>query len=182
MKQVKLFLVLIFVQTISIAQDFHLSIYDAAPLYLNPAMTGVVEGSWRVHGQYRTQWKEVNFKPYMTGLISFDMPYKKWGFGGQIVNYRAGIGNYNALQGVVSAAYTLSIDRNKFHNISFGLQGGITQKSVEHQLLTFNNQYTTNGGGTFDNSINNGEGFGGQSFVIRRIEFRCTLLLLQTTI
>jgi type IX secretion system PorP/SprF family membrane protein len=171
MKQVKLFLVLIFVQTISIAQDFHLSIYDAAPLYLNPAMTGVVEGSWRVHGQYRTQWKEVNFKPYMTGLISFDMPYKKWGFGGQIVNYRAGIGNYNALQGVVSAAYTLSIDRNKFHNISFGLQGGITQKSVEHQLLTFNNQYTTNGGGTFDNSINNGEGFGGQSFVIPELNF-----------
>lgn len=171
MKQVKLFLVLIFVQTISFAQDFHLSIYDAAPLYLNPAMTGVVEGSWRVHGQYRTQWKEVNFKPYMTGLISFDMPYKKWGFGGQIVNYRAGIGNYNALQGVVSAAYTLSIDRNKFHNISFGLQGGITQKSVEHQLLTFNNQYTTNGGGTFDNSINNGEGFGGQSFVIPELNF-----------
>jgi len=171
MKQVKLFLVLIFVQTISFAQDFHLSIYDAAPLYLNPAMTGVVEGAWRVHGQYRTQWKEVNFKPYMTGLISFDMPYKKWGFGGQIVNYRAGIGNYNALQGVASAAYTLSIDRNKFHNISFGLQGGITQKSVEHQLLTFNNQYTTNGGGTFDNSINNGEGFGGQSFVIPELNF-----------
>lgn len=171
MKQVKLYFILIFVQTISFGQDFHLSIYDAAPLYLNPAMTGVVEGSWRIHAQYRTQWKEVNFKPYMTGLISFDMPYKKWGFGGQIVNYRAGIGNYNALQGVASAAYTLSIDRNKFHNISFGLQGGITQKSVEHQLLTFNNQYTTDNGGSFDNSLNNGEGFGAQSFIIPELNF-----------
>ncbi len=171
MKQVKLFFILIFVQTFTFAQDFHLSIYDAAPLYLNPAMTGVVEGSWRVHGQYRTQWKEVNFKPYMTGLISFDMPYKKWGFGGQIVNYRAGIGNYNALQGVGSVAYTLSIDRKKYHNISFGLQGGITQKSVEHQLLTFNNQYTTDNGGTFDNSLNNGEGFGSQSFIIPELNF-----------
>jgi type IX secretion system PorP/SprF family membrane protein len=152
-------------------QDFHLSIYDAAPLYLNPAMTGVVEGSWRIHGHYRTQWKAVNFKPYTTGLISFDMPYKKWGFGGQIVNYRAGIGNYNALQGVASAAYTLSVDRNQFHNISFGLQLGLTQKSVEYQLHTFDNQYTTTNGGGFDNTLNSGEAFGGQSFVVPEFNF-----------
>ena len=38
------------------AQDPHLSLYDAAPLFLNPAMTGVFEGDWRLHGQYRTQW------------------------------------------------------------------------------------------------------------------------------
>lgn len=152
-------------------QDFHLSIYDAAPLYLNPAMTGVVEGSWRIHAHYRTQWKAVNFKPYTTGLVSFDMPYKKWGFGGQIVNYRAGIGNYNALQGVASAAYTLSIDRNKFHNLSFGLQLGLTQKSVEYQLHTFDNQYTTNNGGGFDNTLNSGEDFGGQSFILPEFNF-----------
>ena len=152
-------------------QDFHLSMYDAAPLYLNPAMTGVVEGSWRVHAHYRTQWKAVNFKPYTTGLVSFDMPYKKWGFGGQIVNYRAGIGNYNALQGIVSAAYTLSIDRNKFHNISFGLQLGVTQKSVEYQLHTFDNQYTTDNGGSFNNALSNGEDFGGQSFVVPEFNF-----------
>lgn len=148
------------------SQDFHLSMYDAAPIYLNPAMTGVVEGYWRVHAHYRTQWKAVNFKPYTTGLVSFDMPYKKWGFGGQIVNYRAGIGNYNALQGLASAAYTLSIDKQHNHNISFGLQAGITQKSVEYQLHTFDNQYTTTNGGGFDNSISSGEDFGGQSFVI----------------
>lgn len=149
-----------------IAQDFHLSQYDAAPLHLNPAMTGVVEGDWRIHAHYRTQWKAVNFKPYTTGLISFDMPYKKWGFGAQIINYRAGIGNYNALQGLVSAAYTLSIDRNQNHNISFGMQLGATQKSVEYQLHTFDNQYTTVNGGNFDNSLNSGEAFGGQSYIL----------------
>lgn len=153
------------------AQDFHLSMYDAAPMYLNPAMTGVVEGYWRIHAHYRTQWKAVNFKPYVTGLVSFDMPYKKWGFGGQIVNYRAGIGNYNALQGIGSAAYTLSLDKSRNHNLSFGLQGGITQKSVVYQLHTFDNQYTTDNGGGFDNTLNSGEAFNGQSFIVPELNF-----------
>lgn len=148
------------------AQDFHLSMYDSSPLFLNSAMTGVVEGTWRLHGQYRTQWKAVNFKPYQTALISFDAPYKRWGFGGQIVNYRAGIGNYNVLQGLASAAYTIPLDKKKANIISFGVQGGLTQKSVEHPLLTFDNQYSTANGGSFDNSLANGESFGGQSFIL----------------
>lgn len=147
-------------------QDFHLSMYDAAPLFLNPAMTGVVEGQWRLHAQYRTQWRAVNFKPYQTALVSFDKPYKNWGFGGQIANFRAGIGNYNVLQGLASVGYTIPLDKKRANIISFGVQGGLSQKSVEHQLHTFDNQYTTTNGGFFDNSLANGESFGGQSFVI----------------
>lgn len=148
------------------AQDAHLSLYDAAPLFLNPAMTGVFEGDWRIHGQYRTQWKAVNHKPYTTALLSFDIPVKKWGFGVQVSNFRAGIGNYNALQGALSIAYTTSMDRKKRHNISFGIQGGVTQKTIEYQLLTFNNQYTTANGGGFDETIYSGEEFAGQSAMI----------------
>jgi len=148
------------------AQDFHLTMYDAAPMFLNPALTGVVDADWRVHGQYRTQWKAVNFKPYTTALISFDKPYKKWGVGGQIANFRAGLGNYNVVQGVISTAYTVSLNKKRTHNLSFGLQGGLSQKSVEYQLLTYNNQYVTTNGGGFDNTISSGENFSGQSFVI----------------
>ena len=101
------------------AQDAHLSMYDAAPMFLNPAMTGVFQGDWRLHAQYRTQWKSVNYKPYTTALISFDAPVRKWGFGGQVSNFRAGLGNYNALQGTVSIAYTTSIDKSKNHNIEW---------------------------------------------------------------
>ncbi len=153
----------------SYGQDAHLSIYDAAPLYLNPAMTGVFEGDWRIHGQYRTQWKSVNFKPYQTGLISFDLAKKKWGFGVQVSNFRAGQGNFNAAQASVSVAYTTPIDRKKYHNISFGIQGGATQKSLEYQLLTYNNQYSTANGGTFDMGIPSGESFQGQSLIIPNV-------------
>lgn len=145
------------------AQDGHLSMYDAGPLFLNPAMTGVFEGDFRVHGQYRTQWKAVNFKPYTSALLSFDMPYKKWGFGAQINNFRAGAGNFNVLQGLVSAAYYIPLNKAKSHFINFGVQGGVTQKSLEYQLLSFNNQYTLNNGGEFDQTLVSNENFGAQS-------------------
>jgi len=147
-------------------QDFHLSMYDAAPTFLNPSMTGVFDGDWRIHTHYRTQWKSVNFKPYTTALISFDAPHKNWGFGGQIVNYRAGIGNYNALQGLMSLAYTVPIDGAKKHNISLGAQFGLTQKSVEYQLHSFNNQYTTANGGGFNTGVSSGEDFASQSIIL----------------
>lgn len=162
-----LFVILLFIGGFNAkAQDWHLSMYDAAPLYLNPAMTGVVDGEWRIHAQYRNQWSSVNFKPFTTGLLSFDMPVGKWGFGGQIVNYRAGIGNYNVLQGLGSAAFTVPVTKNRAHVISFGLQGGVSQKRVEYQLHTFDNQYTTLNGGGFDNGIASGESFSNQAFFI----------------
>ena len=46
------------------------------------------------------------------------------GFGAQIGNYRAGLGNYNVLQALISGAYTISLDHSKNHNLSFGFQGG----------------------------------------------------------
>jgi len=166
MKKLIIFLLFIAPAGKTIAQDFHLSMYDAAPIFLNPAMTGVFDGKWRLHGQFRTQWKSVNYKPYTSGLISFDMPYKKWGFGVQVSNFRAGTGNYNTVEGLASAAYTIPLTRNKYHNISLGAQAGIRQKSIEYQLLSFNNQYTTAGGGAFETSVSPGENFGAQSRVL----------------
>lgn len=147
------------------AQDFHLSMYDAAPMFLNPALTGVVDANLRVHAQYRNQWRSVAFKPYNTALISVDAPKGKWGFGAQIMNMRAGVGNYNVLQGLASVSYAVPLDKNKFNNISFGIQAGATQKRVEAALYTFDNQYTSQSGGSFDNSIASGESFNRQSFV-----------------
>ncbi len=159
-------LLLAFASFTARSQDGHMSMYDAAPLFLNPAMTGVFEGNWRLHAQYRNQWKSVNYKPYSAALISLDLPKGKWGFGGQIMNFRAGIGNYNSVQGAVSVAYTTPIDKQKRHNISFGIQAGLGQKSIEYQLLTYDNQYTTENGGGFDQTISANENFSGQSVIV----------------
>jgi type IX secretion system PorP/SprF family membrane protein len=140
-------------------QDFHLSMYDAAPLFLNPAMTGLIETKMRAHAQFRNQWNALAYKPYTTSLVSFDLPKDKWGFGGQITNMRAGFGNYNALQVIGSAAYAIPIDELKYHNLSLGLQLGFNQKRIEYQVLTFDSQWSTANGGSFDKSTPSGENF-----------------------
>lgn len=170
MKKLFLYFSLLAVVTFR-AQDFHLSLYDAAPLFLNPAMTGLVEGKMRAHAHYRNQWNAVAYKPFTTALASFDMPVGKWGFGGQISNMRAGIGNYNVAQFVASAAYYIPLDKDKFHNISLGIQAGLNQKKVEYQIFSYDNQWTTASGGSFNRDLPNNESFKGQIIFQEQVNF-----------
>lgn len=151
------------------AQDFHLSLYDAGPLFLNPALTGVVDAQARIHAQYRNQWSSVAYKPFTTALISADMPKGKWGYGVQIINMRAGVGNYNVFQFLASAAYALSIDKDKNHNITFGLQAGITQKSIREDKYSYDEQYNKKGGGSFDQDFQSNENFTRQSQILPQV-------------
>ncbi len=153
------------------AQDFHLSLYDAAPLFLNPAMTGLIDSKMRAHGHFRNQWNAVAYKPFTTALVSVDLPHNKWGFGGQISNMRAGIGNYNVLQLLGSAAYFIPLDGDKYHNLSLGLQAGFTQKRVEYQVFTFDEQWSSVDGGSFNKSLPNNESFNGRSQFQEAVNF-----------
>lgn len=153
------------------AQDFHLSMYDAAPLFLNPAMTGLIDTKMRAHIHFRNQWNVLAYKPFTTALASFDLPKGKWGFGGQISNMRAGAGNYNVFQLLGSAAYSVPVDKLKYHNLSLGMQLGFTQKRIEYQVLTFDSQWTTVNGGSFDKSASNGENFTGNNQFQEAVNF-----------
>ncbi len=168
MKKYYLILVggLILLSGSSFAQDFHLSQYDAAPLYLNPALAGQFDGKYRVHGHYRTQWGAVSRESYKTAAISFDIPVKKFAFGAQVLNRKAGSGNYNDLGILLTGAYSFTVDKNEKHKFSVGLQAGVVQKSVDFDNLYFESQYTTAGGGSFDRGIATGENFGASNFWI----------------
>jgi len=145
------------------AQDFHLTHYDAAKIYLNPAMTGMFDGFYRLHANYRTQWKAVASKPFTTGALAFDMPLKRFGIGVQVMNNRAGIGNFNVLSAMLSAAYDLRMDKDNNHHLAFGISGGAIQKSVDVSRLTWDAQYTQSNGGSFDNTLPSNEFFGSES-------------------
>src|SRR5690606_26432929 len=167
----KYFVFVLFFSSKVFAQDFHLSMYDAAPLFLNPAMTGLIDTKLRAHGQFRSQWSSVAFKPYTTALVSVDVPHGKWGFGGQITNQRGGFGNYNILQVLGSAAYAVPIDKEKYHNLSLGLQAGFNQKRIEYQLLSWESQWTTANGGSFNKDLPSYENFQGQAFFQEVVNF-----------
>lgn len=148
------------------AQDFHLSQYDAASLYLNPALAGQFDGKYRIHAHYRTQWGSVSSKAFNTSAISFDMPYKKIAFGMQVMNSRAGAGNFNVLGISLNAAYNIYLTKDKTHKVALGVQGGTIQKSVNFDNLFFENQFTSVGGGSFDLNAPTGETFNNDNFWI----------------
>lgn len=151
------------------AQDFHLSQYDAPPMFLNPAFTGMFDGKFRIHGHYRTQWAAVATKPFTTAGISFDMPIKKFGAGIQIMNYRAGVGQFNVLSVLLSAGYDIVLDQPKNHHIAVGVQAGIVHKSFNVNELTFGNQYSSANGGGFDTGLPTGEAFANTSILTHDI-------------
>lgn len=143
------------------SQDFHLSQYDAAALNTNPALTGMFEGKHRIHMHYRTQWSAVATRPFQTGVVTFDTRLnKKWSLGIQVLNYNAGAGYYNAAQILPSVSYNVPLDKNKFHRISFGLSGGVINKSFDFNALSWGAQYEpTANGGQFNPAVNSGETF-----------------------
>ncbi|MCX6311424.1 MAG: PorP/SprF family type IX secretion system membrane protein [Bacteroidetes bacterium] len=141
----------------SSAQDFHLTHYDAAKIYLNPAMTGMFDGYYRITANYRNQWSALTRNPFQTAAVAFDMPIKRYGAGIQIMNDRAGFGNFDVLQINLSGSYDLQLDKKNIHHLAFGMEAGVIQKSVDYGKLSWDNQYTTIDGGSFDMAMPSGE-------------------------
>lgn len=141
------------------AQDAHLSQFDISSLYLNAATTGMYQGNYRAHITYRNQWSSIVNNPWTTSMISYDMPFEKFGFGGFILNNSAGVGGFNSLTLNASAAYEITQDPKLYNHLSVGLQLGFIHKSFDPANYVFDNQYSTENGGGFDNTLPIGETF-----------------------
>jgi type IX secretion system PorP/SprF family membrane protein len=161
------------------AQDYHVSQYDMAGMYLNPAVTGMYageKGDYRAYLDQRSQWRALGIKPFVTTYLGYDMPYqikgKNLGFGGFIINNNGGIGNFNTFTFMGSVAYdvlnskagSISVDptvssTNK-HYLTMGLQLGLFYRSTNPNALNYDIQYSlSNNGGDFDKSIPNNEAY-----------------------
>ncbi|MBL4652669.1 MAG: PorP/SprF family type IX secretion system membrane protein [Flavobacteriales bacterium] len=166
MKKLIVILVLTGLGYFSFAQDFHLSQFEASPMHLNPAMTGAFEGDHRISLHYRNQWRSLATKPFVTTALSYDKPIKKvenLKVGGFILNNRAGMGNYNAMNVVASVAYDYALKNRPHHHFVPGIQFGFIHKSVNVDKLTFGSQYTPQDGGGLNPDIPSDEVFTNQS-------------------
>src|ERR1051326_2108552 len=146
----------------SFAQDFHLSQFDAAPHYFNPALTGVyfdTKADYKIYSDYRTQWRAIGIKPFSTYYLAYDMPWKQYGFGGYLIHNRNGVGGLNTINFMPSAAYKITNETNSPHNLSVGAQLGIIYRSFDPNRFTYDSQFTTNDPTGFDQNISSGENF-----------------------
>ena len=121
--------------------DPHFSQYYANPLWLNPALTGVTDGEYRVSLNAKQQWGSLS-NSFLTAGASFDMaPVKNLAFGGMVLNQNAGDISYNHLSALVSGAYRVRFGRLGLNMLNFGVQAGILNKSFDPSKITFGSQF-----------------------------------------
>lgn len=121
--------------------DPHFSQYYAYPLWLNPALTGVMNGDVRVTGNYRSQWGSVE-NPYESTAISADFrPTPKIGLGINVINQSAGSVGYNYLAAYGSAAYNITVSDDGYQHVNFGLQAGFINHRFDMNKFQFGSQY-----------------------------------------
>lgn len=125
------------------AQDIHWSLYQMSPLTLNPALTGAFNGTVRVGGIYRDQARTVVTNAYSTPSFYVDAPIlnvgkKDWiGVGGMLYNDQAGTAGLSNLGAYLSASYHKALNKKGTSLISFGVQGGMMQRSIDKDQLIF---------------------------------------------
>jgi type IX secretion system PorP/SprF family membrane protein len=132
------------------AQDKHFTQFYAAPLALNPALTGAFEGRYRVNTIYRDQWRNVLDEPIQTFGVAGDFRFAPrratvqqdaWGVGLQFLNDRVSVVDFNTTQIGVSLAYHKSLGVSNRQFLSVGLQGAMVQRNVNYAALNFQDEF-----------------------------------------
>jgi type IX secretion system PorP/SprF family membrane protein len=142
------------------AQDAMFSQVNQAPLLLNPASTGLMDGWERMSLQHRNQWLGSNGK-YSNTIASFDINLMKSetndrsyiGLGGFFLKDVAGDGKIGRQSGALSLSSIIPMGRSG-HTIAAGLQGGFGSTTLNESTLVFESQWN---GAEFDPTVLSGE-------------------------
>ena len=143
------------------AQDIHFSQYYASPFNLNPALTGLFDGSIRSWGNYRSQWGSVH-RPYETydAGIDFTVPFKSdnFGIGIMALGDMSGNASLSVYKFAMFGSYHKTFGpRKRKHIMAIGYYVKYVQKRIDLHNLTFPSQY--NGDYDFDPNLDNGENY-----------------------
>lgn len=131
-------------------QDKHFTQFYATPLTLNPALTGAMQGRYRVSSIYRDQWRGVLDNPFVTFStaidvnfdVEFDSRYKdQVAIGLLFFNDKVNGLDFSTNQLALSAAFHKGLDYDKTQFLSLGIQGGLTQRNINYEDVTFDDQF-----------------------------------------
>jgi type IX secretion system PorP/SprF family membrane protein len=141
------------------AQDPRFSQYFASPMTLNPALTGSIEGPFRIAANFRQQWWAVG-DPFNTASLSFEQRLlenrlgdnDRLGIGGLMMIDNSMSGGLRSTYMGVSAAFHKGL--NERHRIGVGFQTVYGNRIVDYNKLSFYNQFDVDG---FNTSLPSGE-------------------------
>jgi len=145
------------------AQDPNFSQFFASPLTLNPAMTGKIDGLYRVAGNYRNQWPTIN-NAFTTYTASFDAGIMRnriseidqFGVGVMAFKDQSGNGviKYDYLS--FSTAYHKGLDEDGFNQLGAGFQVTYGSKKLDVTSLKFEDMLRSDGFTGITNETFNG--------------------------
>ncbi len=123
------------------AQDAQFTQFYAAPMYLNPAFTGVTY-EHRFVANYRNQWPGIK-RAYQTYMASYDynMSDINSGIGITVMQDRAGTAGLTHTQFGTNYAYHFKV--SKLAEIRLGANLNYNMKRIDFGKLKFNDQITT---------------------------------------
>ncbi|GAB3925450.1 PorP/SprF family type IX secretion system membrane protein [Mucilaginibacter myungsuensis] len=124
--------------SIAKAQDHQYSQFFNSPVYLNPALNGQFEGDLRMNMIYRNQWTSLGNGPkYFSASIDYNVPQFGGGIGLLFTRGTEGPAylNKNNLSGI----YSYSVGSSDYV-LSFGIQAGVTNRSIDYNNLVFSDQ------------------------------------------
>ncbi len=150
-KAVAALFLLLFVGNVQ-AQDKHFTQFYAVPLALNPALTGSIEGKYRVSTVYRDQWRRVLDEPLKSFGIGADLRFRppgRWkyrtkdqlGVGMLVTNDKTGVIDFSTTQMAFSAAYHKVLDQQARQFLSAGIQYSLNQRNVNYGSLQFHDEF-----------------------------------------
>ncbi|MES2589942.1 MAG: PorP/SprF family type IX secretion system membrane protein [Bacteroidota bacterium] len=155
-----LLFILMGISVSTFAQDFHFSQISETPLLINPASTGIFNGSARFQINHRNQWLGANTQ-FMTSSLAADINLLKedhvknahLGIGMFLYNDIGGDSQFGLQSGSVSISGILPINSSG-HQLSAGIQSGFVSRKSDLTRVNFENQWN---GTTFDPLISSGE-------------------------
>jgi len=143
----KLQLCLLLLSTAALGQDLHFSQFNNAPLSLNPALSGDINGEFRIGYLYRNQWNSVA-SPFLSSAFFGDKKFFQdklngdyMGGGIALLSDNTGAGAITMTHFSVNTAYHHFLNKAQTQKISGGLQIAAFQKSIHPNLLVFENQF-----------------------------------------
>ena len=140
-------------------QDPYFTQFYTAPLELNPALTGAIEGTFRVSTIYRDQWSGLGDSPYRTYALSGDV---RFGIGQRQQDYVGGgiafvadrvpVFDFNTTGIKLSGAFHKRLSDGSQQFLSGGVNFGLMQRNVNVEQLYFNDQFNGANGYTLGTS------------------------------
>lgn len=132
------------------AQDQQFTQFYASPLMLNPGLTGVFEGRYRVGTIYRDQWRKVLDNPIRTFAVAADLRFKApgkrisgdaLGLGLMFFNDKVNVVDFSTTQIAISLAYHKALSSDNRQYLSLGIQGGLSQRNLNYESLEFQDEF-----------------------------------------